>query len=65
MEFAYCVSWHSSIKTNPFYAPYGQECLTHLFISTCTSKVERLNQMITTIQHTFQLVKESMQNAQD
>jgi hypothetical protein len=28
MEFAYCVSWHSSIKTNPFYAPYGQECLT-------------------------------------
>jgi hypothetical protein len=52
MEFAYYVSWHSSIQTKPFYASYGQECLPPIFISTPTFKVEGVNQMIATIQHT-------------
>jgi len=65
VEFAYNVSWHSSIQTNPFYALYGQECLTPLSISTPTFKVEGVNQMIVTMQHIFKLFKESMQSAQD
>jgi len=65
VEFAYNISWHPSIKTNPFYALYGQECLTPLSISTPTSKVEGINQMIAITQHTLRLVKENMQSAQD
>jgi hypothetical protein len=49
MEFDYNVSWHSSIKSNPFYAIYGQECLIPFSISTPTSKVEGINQMISTM----------------
>jgi hypothetical protein len=59
MEFAYYVSWHSSTQTKPFYAPYGQEFLTPIFISRPTYKVEGVNQMITTV-HVLKLVKESM-----
>jgi hypothetical protein len=39
--------------------------LTPFFISTPTSKVEGVNQMITTMHHTLKLFKESMQSAQD
>lgn len=31
MEFAYNVNWYSSIKTNLFYALYGQECFNSPF----------------------------------
>jgi hypothetical protein len=48
-EFAYNVSWHSSIKTNPFYGLYGQKCIIPLYISTPTFKMEGVNQMITTM----------------
>ncbi len=65
VEFSYNISWHSSIKTSPFYVFYGQECLIALSISTPTSKVEGINKMIAIMQHTLRLVKESMQNAQD
>jgi hypothetical protein len=63
VEFAYNVSWHSSIKTNPFYALHGQEC--PLSISIPTFKMEGINQMIATMHHTLKLVKESLQSAQD
>ncbi len=65
MEFDYNVSWHSSIKTNSFYALYGQECWIPFSISTPSFKVEGINQMIATMQHTLTLVKESMKSAQN
>jgi hypothetical protein len=64
MEFNYNVSWHSFIKTNPFYGLYGQECLIPFSISTPSFKVEGINLMITTMQHTLTLVKKSMKSVQ-
>jgi hypothetical protein len=46
---AYNGSWHSSIKTNPFYVLCGQKYLIPLSISTPTFKMEGLNQMIATM----------------
>jgi len=53
------------IKTSSFHTLCGQECLTPFFISTPTSKLEGVNEMIVNMQHTLKLVKESMQCAQE
>jgi hypothetical protein len=53
------------IKTSSFHTLCGQECLTPFFISTPSSKIEGVNEMIVNMQHTLKLVKESMQCAQE
>ncbi len=63
MKFAYNGSWDSSIKTSLFHALYGWEYLTPIFISTPTSKIEGVNEMID-VQYILKLIKENMQNAQ-
>ena len=65
MQFAYNQREHSNIGMSPFYALYGQECKTPIFLAIPNSKIERLNQMIQEMHGILECAKQCMQGAQE